>query len=250
MANHVRNIVKMQGIGSLPLYTEVECAKPGSTVEIFDFNKIIPMPESLNLDSGSVEDMTMEAALKQIAAVINTRSCPPFHVSVEPSPLDAISTEDRIRASGMTYKEAGERGLQYLENIIKHGSSSWYYWRIDNWGTKWNSYDLERIDDDTIAFNTAWSNPGPIIEALSAQYPDLMIEHWWADEDVGQNTGYRFLQDGIGETDEPDGGSPDALELYVKCWGMDDCLRRDENGNLCFAGEVEGEDGDSEDVDE
>jgi len=46
----------------------------------------------------------------------------------------------------------------------------WYYWRIDNWGTKWNSYDLY-IDTNSnnelvVEFLTAWAPPREIFIAL------------------------------------------------------------------------------------
>lgn len=51
MANHVRNIVKMKGIASLPLFS-----KEGALV--FDFNKLIPMTEPLNPKAGSMKGMS------------------------------------------------------------------------------------------------------------------------------------------------------------------------------------------------
>lgn len=51
MPNHVRNVIKMQGIIELPLYRTYDDGSKG-----FDFNKMIPMPESLNMDSGSMVD--------------------------------------------------------------------------------------------------------------------------------------------------------------------------------------------------
>lgn len=65
MPNHVRNIVKMKGITALPLFTEKE-DYDGKMVPAFDFNKIIPMPESLNVESGSVEDTAIEVAMRRI----------------------------------------------------------------------------------------------------------------------------------------------------------------------------------------
>ncbi|MFC9755163.1 hypothetical protein [Streptomyces sp. NPDC056921] len=65
------------------------------------------------------------------------------------------------------------------ENIETEGCSGqhdegvvcWYHWNIDNWGTKWNGYELsiEQADDDSaqLRFNTAWSHPFPIVKALS-----------------------------------------------------------------------------------
>lgn len=48
MPNWVRNIVRMKGIADKPLFIEAEGRK------VFDFNKLIPMPESLGIESGSM----------------------------------------------------------------------------------------------------------------------------------------------------------------------------------------------------
>lgn len=50
MPNHVKNVVKMEGITNLPLFVEEDGKR------CFDFNKIILMPESLNIESGSMTD--------------------------------------------------------------------------------------------------------------------------------------------------------------------------------------------------
>ena len=50
MPNHVKNVVKMEGITNLPLFVEEDGKK------CFDFIKIILMPESLNIESGSMTD--------------------------------------------------------------------------------------------------------------------------------------------------------------------------------------------------
>ena len=75
-----------------------------------------------------------------------------------------------------------------------------YNWCISNWGTKWNSYGYESIenpdDSDTISFLTAWSAPHPVLEKLTAMFPSVTIEHEWADEDIGYNCGRRTYYDG------------------------------------------------------
>lgn len=50
MPNHVMNVIEMKGIANLPLFSSEDGKK------FFDFNKLIPMPESLNISSGSVEE--------------------------------------------------------------------------------------------------------------------------------------------------------------------------------------------------
>jgi hypothetical protein len=43
---------------------------------------------------------------------------------------------------------------------------NWYDWCVENWGTKWNSYD-GNVTEDGISFNTAWAPPTPVIVALA-----------------------------------------------------------------------------------
>ena len=69
----------------------------------------------------------------------------------------------------------------------------WYDWRLQNWDTKWDCYDVEVTDDDPecteIEFNTAWSPPESICHALREQYPDVSIS-WFYDEPGCEIAGY------------------------------------------------------------
>ena len=69
----------------------------------------------------------------------------------------------------------------------------WYDWRVQNWDTKWDCYDVEVVDDDPecteIQFNTAWSPPEAICSALREQYPDVEIS-WFFDEPGVEMAGY------------------------------------------------------------
>ena len=75
----------------------------------------------------------------------------------------------------------------------EHGSDNWYDWRVNNWGTKWNSYDcfLEEEEDDYVVytFNTAWGPPTGVIEALREQCPDFSISAFF-DEPGMEEAGY------------------------------------------------------------
>ena len=70
---------------------------------------------------------------------------------------------------------------------------SWWDWRVQNWGTKWNSYNeviTEEEDDYVIyTFDTAWSPPEPIIFALREKFPDVSISAFF-DEPGMQMAGY------------------------------------------------------------
>ena len=69
----------------------------------------------------------------------------------------------------------------------------WYDWRLANWDTKWDAYDVVVTDDDPdqleVEFNTAWSPPDAICHALREQYPDLSIS-WFYDEPGCEIAGY------------------------------------------------------------
>jgi len=64
----------------------------------------------------------------------------------------------------------GNLGDKEREQCAREGRPNWYEWQCDNWGTKWNAY--EQSFEDTgygvlqVQFDTAWSPPYPIIEAL------------------------------------------------------------------------------------
>ena len=69
----------------------------------------------------------------------------------------------------------------------------WYDWRLANWDTKWDAYDVVVTDDDPesteIEFNTAWSPPEAICSALREQYPDVSVS-WFYDEPGCEIAGY------------------------------------------------------------
>ena len=69
----------------------------------------------------------------------------------------------------------------------------WYDWRVQNWDTKWDAYDVEVVDDDPenteIVFNTAWSPPEAICSAIREQYPDVSVS-WFYDEPGCEIAGY------------------------------------------------------------
>ena len=90
---------------------------------------------------------------------------------------------------------------QYVEDPWKRlvfkstdmSDDRWYDWRLANWDTKWDCYDVEILDDDIeqveLGFNTAWSPPEAICSAIREQYPDVSIS-WFYDEPGCEIAGY------------------------------------------------------------
>ena len=69
----------------------------------------------------------------------------------------------------------------------------WYDWRLCNWDTKWDAYDVVVTDDDPesveIEFNTAWSPPEAICNQIREDYPAVSVS-WFYDEPGCEIAGY------------------------------------------------------------
>lgn len=176
----------------------------------FDFNKIVPMPESLNIECGSRTDRSIDYYLNAINPKTADFGIPKFTFDRFSSLVNQLNEKRafghfKTRLSGDEFAEATKYdtpedilklGETAVTNFINYGSTGWYDWAIENWGTKWNSYDPWKGQENGLLFSTAWSAPHPVIEALAAKYPNVRIVHEWADEDIGNNCGTREYEDG------------------------------------------------------
>lgn len=95
------------------------------------------------------------------------------------------------------------------------GLPDWYTWSVDNWGTKWNAYEVQESENGFI-FWTAWSTPELMFIALSNLFPDVTITVYFADEDIGSNCGTLVLTGGECEYTEGD------AEFATELWGWED----------------------------
>lgn len=161
-----------------------------------DFNKIIPMPESLSIESGSLGN----AGLSHLYGISTF--------------LGAI--EDAKRFSKMSLEnqqKAIEIGKKYKSNLDLYGYKTWYDWACDKWGTKWNASECESISDNIFCFTTAWSGVVELIRLLSANFIGE-INYKYSDEDTGSNTGeFKFQQGNITSFHKPENGSKEAYDL-------------------------------------
>ena len=196
MSYDVKNMLKAPGLTKLPVFGENEDGD-----RIFDFNTIITMPPELDIPAGGDENKAIDAAIKRVR-------------------LYKLGARTRERRQAT---ELEKKGLKYLRNIILYGYSSWYDWRNAMWGTKWNSYDLKVIDEDTIMFTTSTNAPEQIIRALAAMYPMLQFEHWWSGEEPGHYTGYRVYSADNAHEDYDD-ESQDAFDVFRALWGDTGCV--------------------------
>ena len=166
MPNHVTNIVSCNI--DISKYLTSQINNKGDLIEVFDFNLLIPMPKDLGIADSSFPtrgllNMTYERIQK----------------------LDDYMYQNFIKG---------------IDNIRKYGYPTWYTWSIDNWGTKWNSYDNIKIDNNNIVFNTAWSTPGLIFKELSKQNDNTKVIVVTIDEGTDQLVETTYVGDIVHKT--------------------------------------------------
>lgn len=189
MPNYCFNQVSMNGIRNKDLFNEHEQ---------FDFNKIIPMPESLNIVDGTLTDKGIDLVILRILHHWLTE--PSYRIPVRS--MQAVMTlyneiNSHLNRHPITAEDNDERialGLQALSNIVMHGYPTWYDWCCYHWGTKWNCWDTFIEDDDNISFTTAWCIPYGIFIELSSMFPYDEITVTWEEE--GGTCGITSFLDG------------------------------------------------------
>lgn len=169
-----------------------------SDESVFDFNKIIPMPEGLKIDDSSLGNDGMRYLL------LKADGC--FHKN------EAAEMKSRLEEK-CQFDIAIALGKKYLINIANTGHKTWYGWSKENWGTKWNALEPNIVSEKLIEFDTAWNGVVSLIEKLSAIFPDVVFEYKYADEDTGCNCGYGTIKNGVSEMVFPEKYSREAYEL-------------------------------------
>ena len=190
MPNHVLNLLSFQGdpeaIERMKQEIQNEEDGPGS----IDFNKLIPMPKELNIESGSrtTEGIKLYNAFLEIYKLGHEGKVDLFSIpeQSEKAFLDMRKDID---------KKTWALGRAACRNIQLFGHPTWYSWCTCNWGTKWNAYDFSS-NGNNLSFHTAWSAPFPVIRKLAELFPEIGITHEWADEDIGHNCGRNIYSDG------------------------------------------------------
>ena len=139
----------------------------------FDFNRIIPPPQALVDDTE--EYCTVCKSREFIDGANHSRLCTKCNVSdnIGGRVGHTGTDKERYRQLNKTEKKLAKSWMK------KYGTDSWYDWNTSNWGTKWNSGDVQmnRVDKRTLTatFDTAWAPPEPIFYRLAQDY-DVRID--------------------------------------------------------------------------
>ena len=234
MPNHVHNVLTVLGA------TVDECKKILKSIQddeegagSISFQKIIPMPESLNIESSSKTDQSLELLL-----TMKNPDTPNYGLAkTEKKIFEA--TMERLNKSHFLTKYNGHlepgiveqllengvtvtAGSKALKNLLEYGTTDWYDWRLNSWGTKWDAYDFGNEHLDQVVFNTAWSAPLPVILELSKKHPLQQFELEFADDDIGVNCGSLIVKNGkIIEDNSPEEDTKKAIKFASQLWEIE-----------------------------
>ena len=132
-----------------------------------------------------------------------------------PTDLEAYNKQPEFKAS--------------FDEMMGGIGNDWYSFNNRNWGTKWDvgrfdtdEYsDTELINDESnfllYRFNTAWSPPFPVIQELSRQYPDLVVDLEY-EEETGWGGEITFKNGEIIDQKEYENRCPECDEYDVMEW--------------------------------
>jgi hypothetical protein len=229
MPNHVQNVLYLVAMDKEDIAELLNHVK--SEDNPFDFNTLIPMPESLDVEDGSYSSLSHAVytyketgEIPQLLADYRQHRCEGME-----NALPMAEYVEQLLKNGEADYALGEK---LYKNKELYGYATWYGWRIKHWQTKWNAYEVN-VDEveGTIRFQTAWSAPLPVIEKLASLFPKVTIRHIWSDEGIGNNCGEVSYVEGKEEYSYiPYDESNEAFKLYVECWGESNCLGLDEDG--------------------
>lgn len=212
MPNHITNRLVIEGASEevAEVFDFLKSDTPNEDGEIclVDFNQIIPMPTDLDVSSSSEGEDGQKYLLGQAGNILQVHS---YQESDHCKKME----EMRI-ANPERFDRCIELGKQYLRNIANYGCTTWYEWRCRNWETKWNAYEIEKVSDNEMKFQTAWSGVTALIRNLAKMFPSVIIKYDYADENTSYNVGSYIFKGEDEEDNSPEDDSPEAWKLVFE----------------------------------
>ena len=132
MPNHVINILNISGDKDKVARMLSEIQNDEYGIGSIDFEKIIPMPESLRIEAGSSTTRGLKA-YKDFVSVYTFAGA-----NADKDLCDIPEEKEKVFLNMRTdiRAEDWELGRQAFRNEQQYGAPTWYEWSIKNWGTK------------------------------------------------------------------------------------------------------------------
>lgn len=176
------------------LFEDIKSEKDG--IGTLDFNKIIPMPEDLNIECSSIADR----GLAQYKIFVSNYAFLNGITGIDYLNIPEDAENLYLKNHKEIPKNEWELGKKAFRNQIKYGARDWYHWSIQNWGLKCSAYGFkapEARESNKIIFDTPDYAPHKIIWMIAEKYPDVEITHEWASEALGTYCGTKIYKNGM-----------------------------------------------------
>ena len=223
MPNHIINKVTLKGGNFKEVLDFIKIDDTDKKCNTIDFDKIIPMPKSLEIESGSNSDLALKYVLslmekenpERAKNILDLWNKDKFYPITE-----IVFTESQISRIDEKRDEMLSLGNTMINNLINYGYVDWYGWRNKYWNTKWGAYDFKEGEENQIIFCTAWSAPIPIYTTLCKMFPNITFDIEYADENIGYNSAHIVLKDEEVLTYiEYNDADADAIVFAENLWG-------------------------------
>lgn len=169
---------------------------------VFDFNKVIPVPQELEEVDGNF--LLTEAYKILFEGYEGQYPKFPMLIPNFQRFIETYSASIAVMFNAFVFKQAAVTGktigeltvecekgaLLIKSNKKKYGHSNGYEWRIDNWGTKWIAHDsflMQKLSNKdktkfvlNVDFKTAWGPPAQVINRLALDFPgtEFCLKYW------------------------------------------------------------------------
>lgn len=171
MPNHVSTNLRIVG-NQKDVEAFVEAIKSAEAESGYDFSILLPVPPELLVVGSPTRILTGGEYAVEMDRLNN---------------LPNGSTEKQLGGKPITQAMADDYQKRF-------GATNWYDWRVKNYGTKWNLYNITfsglQPQDDGLcvaefSYYTAWSPATQYFINVSEQFPELTFTHEFADEGGG-----------------------------------------------------------------
>jgi hypothetical protein len=174
----------------------------------FSFQSIIPMPEDLAIESGSLGESGMRYLQLQDKHPLTWKDD-------DRKFMEKMQKDEEDNPE--MFNKMIDLGRKYMMNLATYGYRTWYEFCNAEWNTKWDACEVnDEGMPEFVEFETAWDFCYPVVKKLSEMFPTVKIDYKFADEDFGYNCGFGTYINGK-ETDRvrPEDASKEAYEIVL-----------------------------------